>query len=90
MLFLCVMKRKAMFRLLFFAFSLSLLASCHPHATTNKYRDAKTHPSEEMGKENKKAAKRAQHVFLKTQKKNNKELGKKGSIWSKKKSQYTH
>jgi hypothetical protein len=75
--------------LLSFIFALSVLASCKSKGATNEYKNAKHHPSETIAKENKKGAKKARRDFLKTQKKNNKAIGKRGSIWGKKKKQYT-
>ena len=75
--------------LLGFILCVSLLASCRSQGASNEYKSAKHHPSEQISKENKKAAKKAQKDFLKQQKKNNKAIGKKGGIWSKKKKQYT-
>jgi hypothetical protein len=74
--------------LLGFIFCLTLLASCKSKGATNEYKNAKHHPSEQISKENKKAAKKAQKDFLHQQKKNNKAIGKRGSVWSKKKKQY--
>ncbi len=79
-----------MFRLLILIMSLGLLASCHRHEVGNKYLEAKHHPSEKISDDSKKATRKAHHEFLKTQKKNNKEIGKKGHLWSKKKKQYTN
>lgn len=83
-------KRNVMYRILFFAFALSLLASCKSHEASNSYLEAKHHPSEEIAGEQKKAAKKAQKDFVKQQKKNNKAISKHGHIWSKKKKQYTN
>lgn len=69
-------------------FSLFLLASCKRHEVTNEYKNAKHHPSEDLAKEQKKAAKKAQKVFLKTQKNNKKSQNKKIKFWQKKKKQY--
>jgi hypothetical protein len=82
--------KNKMFRLPIFILSLFLLISCNRHETKNTYLESKHHPSEQISNENKKAAKKAQHDFLKTQKKNNKAIGKHGSIWTKKKKQYTN
>lgn len=85
----CVIhKRKEMFRLFVFILSSTFLVSCHRHETSNDYKNAKTHPSETIAKENKKAAKKQQKDFVKQQKKNNKVIGKRGSVWGKKKKQY--
>ena len=81
--------RSMMKFLLGFIFFLSLLASCKSQGATNEYKNAKHHPSETISKENKKATKKAHRDFLKTQKKNNKAIGKRGSVWGKKKKQYT-
>lgn len=62
-----------------------LLASCGPHLTTNEYRDAKTHPSEEIQKGHKKAAKQADKDFRKNQKKTKKALAKKNNKFFNKK-----
>ncbi|CAN5219144.1 hypothetical protein BH09BAC5_BH09BAC5_19490 [soil metagenome] len=66
------------------------LASCKSHEVGNSYLESKHHPSEKLNNEGKKANKKAHKDFLKTQKKNNKAIGKKGHIWSKKKKQYTN
>ncbi len=78
-----------MARILFIFFSILMLASCRSQGASNKYKDAKHHPSEDLSNEGKKANKKAHKDFLATQKKNNKAIGKRGSIWSKKKKQYT-
>lgn len=73
-------------KLLLFLIPVFLLASCRPHYTTNEYRDAKTHPSEEIQKGHKKAAKQADKDFRKNQKKSKKAIEKKnGSFFKKKK-----
>lgn len=64
---------------LVFASALLLLASCKSHDVTNEYRDAKSHPSEEIAKGHKKAAKKAQRDFVKNQKANKKAINKKNS-----------
>ncbi|HET6992969.1 MAG TPA: hypothetical protein VFJ43_16675 [Bacteroidia bacterium] len=79
-----------MFRLPVLFLSLFFLASCNKHEVGNSYLESKHHPSEQISNENKKAAKKAQHDFLKTQKKNNKQINKKGGTWTKKKKQYTN
>lgn len=79
-----------MLRLLIFAMSLGFLAACHKHEVGNKYLEAKHHPSEKISDDSKKATKKVQRKFIKTQKKNNKAIGKKGNIWTKKKKQYTN
>ena len=79
-----------MFRLLIFLFSFGLMVSCKSQeGPRNKYLEAKNHPSDKLSSENQKATKKAKRDFVKTQKQNNKTLNKKGSIWSKKKKQYT-
>ena len=77
-----------MFRVLLVVVSTVLLISCHRHEVTNKYKNDKHPPSEKISNENKKAAKKAQKDFVKQQKKNNKVIGKRGSVWGKKKKQY--
>jgi len=79
-----------MFRIIGFIICLSYLVSCRSQGASNKYKDAKHHPSEEMNKESKKADKKIRKKFLKTQKKNKKAIGKRGGLWSKKKKQYTN
>ena len=73
-----------------FIFCICLLASCRSQGASNEYKSAKHHPSEQISKENKSKAKKAQKDFLKTQKKNKKAMSKKGGMWSKKKKQYTN
>lgn len=81
-----------MYRILAIGFFFTLFVSCkHDKAGTNSYKDAKTHPSETIAKEQKKASDKADHDFKKNQRKNKKSLsgGRKGSkIWNKKK--YKH
>jgi hypothetical protein len=84
-----IRKSRNMFRILGFIICLSYLASCRSQGASNEYKDAKHHPSEQISNENKKANKKQHKDFLKTQKKNNKAIGKRGSVWSKKKKQYT-
>ena len=85
-----IVKTRPMFRLLLFVFSFSLMiTSCHRHEVHNKYKDAKKHPSDELNKESVKATKHVKKVFLKTQKKNKKSIGKHGRIWQKKGKQRT-
>jgi hypothetical protein len=78
-----------MVRILGFILCFSLFMACRSHGPTNEYKNAKHHPSEQLNKESKKADKKVRKVFLKTQKKNNKAISKKGGMWSKKKKQYT-
>ncbi len=63
---------------LFYLLSISLLLSAgackNRGGATNEYRNAKTHPSESIAKEHKKAAKKARKDFKKTMKKNKKKL----------------
>jgi hypothetical protein len=80
-----------MLRIVFFSLFLGIMASCKSrHEVGNSYRESKNHPSEKLSDESKKATRKAHHDFLKTQKANNKAIGKKGGEWSKKKKQYTH
>ncbi len=72
-----------------FIFSISILASCRSQGASNKYKSAKNHPSEQISKENKKAAKKAQKDFLHQQKHNKQNTIKKGNRWTKKKKRYT-
>lgn len=72
-----------------FIFCISILASCRSRGATNDYKNAKNHPSEQISKENKTKAKKAQRDFLRTQKKNKKNTIKKGNRWTKKKKKYT-
>ena len=58
------------------------------HETTNEYRDAKTHASEEIGKAHKKAAKKARHDFATNQKKNKKSMEKKNKTFFKMKKRH--
>lgn len=74
-----------------FILSVFIFVSCKSrHEVGNSYLESKHHPSEKIAGEQKKKAKKAQRDFVKQQKKNNKAIGKRGSIWSKKKKQYTH
>ncbi|MDQ3111901.1 MAG: hypothetical protein M3R17_18600 [Bacteroidota bacterium] len=79
-----------MFRILGFILCLSFFVACRSHGPTNEYKNAKNHPSDQHNKEGKKATKKAHRDFLKTQKKNNKAISKRGGMWSKKKKQYTN
>ncbi len=75
--------------IILFIFSISILASCRSQGATNEYKNAKNHPSEQIAKENKAKAKKAQKDFLRTQKKNKQNTIKKGNRWTKKKRRYT-
>jgi len=65
-------------------FPLVMAASCGPHLTSNKYKDAKTHPSDILQKQNKAAAKQARKDFKKQQKLNQKAISKNSRPWQKK------
>jgi hypothetical protein len=54
-----------------------LMVSCKSrHEVGNSYLEAKHHPSEKIAGDQKKAAKKAQRVFVKQQKKNQKSMAK--------------
>ena len=72
-------------RLIVFLFPAVLLAACHhEHLVSNKYKDAKVHPSETLAKEDKKADKDAKKTFKKQMKRNQKTISKNGRPFSKK------
>jgi hypothetical protein len=65
---------------------LSMLVACrHNKGASNEFKDAKTHPSEQIGKGHKKAADKADHDFKKNQRKSKKAGEKKNAKFFKKK-----
>lgn len=72
--------------LLFACLLLFALDSCRGRrGVNNDYADAKTHASETIAKEHKRAAKKADKDFRRQQKKNQKDIAKKGKDFKKKK-----